>query len=247
MDWYQWTWGNVSGHDTTSTQGDSDTSNDYTMTCAIAWKGCKAGKGAGKKGPNGSGPWHCGKGADEWTSGKRDDGGKKGGKKGSKGSKPNLYSDKDKGSKGSKGKGKGKSKGKSETRYCNDCGELGHIGVNCPYKWANSIDEEDDQTSSWESEPAGENAQELASLETPDEEGEWCWPKKSRVIMWGIDSRPAFHHVAEDDEGEQASRGLNHLVSRNVGGARVDVEEGHRGGRLGSSGECDAKEHAPPR
>ena len=38
----------------------------------------------------------------------------------------------------------------------------------------NSIDEEDDQTSSCESEPEGENAEELASLETPDEEGEWC-------------------------------------------------------------------------
>ena len=53
-----------------------------------------------------------------------------------------------------------------------------------PYKWANSIDEEDDQTLSWESEPEGENAEELASLETPDEEGEWCWPKKSRVTRW---------------------------------------------------------------
>ena len=25
----------------------------------------------------------------------------------------------------------------------------------------------------------------------------------------------------------------------------MDVEEGHRGGRLGSSGECDAEEHVP--
>ena len=81
--------------------------------------------------------------------------------------------------KGSKGKGKGK----RETRYCYGCGEQGHIGVNCPHKRANSIDEEDDQTSSWESEPEGENAEELASLDTPDEEGEWCWPKKSRVLV----------------------------------------------------------------
>ena len=64
---------------------------------------------------------------ENWTSGRRDDGGKKGGKTGSKGSKPDWYSVKDK---GSKGKGKGKSKGKSETRYCYDCGEQGHIGVN---------------------------------------------------------------------------------------------------------------------
>ena len=62
-------------------------------------EGYKAGKGARKKGPNGSRTWHRGKGADEWPSGKRDDGGKKGGKKGSKGSKPDWHSDKDKGSK----------------------------------------------------------------------------------------------------------------------------------------------------
>ena len=90
---------------------------------------------------------HRGKGAEtnglSGTEGERTDGGKKGGKKGSKGSKPDWDSDKDK---GSKGKGKGKGKGKSETRYCYDCAEHGHMGVNCPYKWANSIDEQDDQT-----------------------------------------------------------------------------------------------------
>ena len=81
-------------------------------------------------------------------------------------------------------KARAKGKGKSETRYCYDCEEQGHIGMNCPYKCANSIDEEDDQSSSWESEHEGENAEELASLETPDEEGEWCWPKKSRDTRW---------------------------------------------------------------
>ena len=93
--------------------------------------------------------------------------------------------------------------------------------MNCPYKWANSIDEEDDQTSSWESEPEGENAEELSSLETPDEEGEWCWPKKSRVTRRRerTESRPAFHYLAEDDEDEQASRG-NHLVSRIAAGTQ---------------------------
>ena len=47
--------GNVSGHDTKSTQGYSDMSNDvsYEDVCAIAWKENKASKGAGKKGPNG--------------------------------------------------------------------------------------------------------------------------------------------------------------------------------------------------
>ena len=34
-----------------------------------------------------------------------------------------------------------------------------------------------------------------------------------------MDSRPAFHYVAEDDEDEQASGGLNHLAPRNTGEA----------------------------
>ena len=111
--------GNVCAYDAKTTQSDSDTSNDtsYEDVCAIAWKEYKAGKGAGEKGSNGSVTWHCGKETDEWTSGGRDDGAKKGGKKGSKGSKLDWYSDKDKGCNGSKGKGKGKCKGKSETRY----------------------------------------------------------------------------------------------------------------------------------
>ena len=55
-----------------------------------------------------------------------------------------------------------------------------------------------------------------------DEEGERCWPRRNRVTRWGkrVDPRPALHNLAEDDEGEQASGGLNHLVSRNPGGAR---------------------------
>ena len=98
--------GDVGAYDAKTTQSDSDTSNDmpYEDACAIAWKGYKAGKRAGKKGPIGSGTWHRGKGADERTNVRRDDGGKKGGKKGSKGSKPDWYGDKDKGGSGSKGK-----------------------------------------------------------------------------------------------------------------------------------------------
>ena len=166
----------VGTHDIEMTQSDSDTSNDmpYDDVGAIDWKGHKAGKGTGKKGPNGSGTWHRGKGAHEWTSGRRDDGGKKGGKKGSKGSKPDWYSDRDTGGKASQGLGKrkGKGKGKSETRCCYDYGEQGFFGVSCPHKWTNSIDDQDDQDSSWESEPEGERAEELASMEAPDDEGE---------------------------------------------------------------------------
>ena len=106
--------GNVGTLDATS---DSDTSNDvsYEDVCAIAWKGYKAGKGTGKKAPNGPGLWHRGKGADEWTSGRGDDGGKKGGKKCSNGSRPDWHGDRDKGGTGNKGKGKGNGEGKSET------------------------------------------------------------------------------------------------------------------------------------
>ena len=43
----------------------------YEDVCAIVWKGYKAGKGTGKKGPNGLGVWHREIGADEWTSGRK--------------------------------------------------------------------------------------------------------------------------------------------------------------------------------
>ena len=57
---------------------------------------------------------------------------------------------------------------------------------------------------------------------TLDDEGEWCWPRRNRITRWRrwVDPRPAFHHLAEDDEDEQASGGLDHLVSRNTGGAQ---------------------------
>ena len=66
--------GNNGTHDTKMTQNDSDTSNDmsYEDVCAVAWKGYRDGMVAGKKGPNGSGTWRRGKGADEWLSGKRE-------------------------------------------------------------------------------------------------------------------------------------------------------------------------------
>ena len=106
--------GNVGMHVGKSSQNDSDASNDmsHEEVCTIAWKVYKAGKGAGRKGPVGSGTWHRGKGGDERPSRKRDDGGKKGGKNGSKGGKPEWYGDKDK--EGTGGKGKGKGQGKSE-------------------------------------------------------------------------------------------------------------------------------------
>ena len=143
----------------------------YEDVCAIAWKGYKAGKGAGKKVRM---DWEHGTAGKELMNGRAAREmmeARKEARRAPRVSKQDWHGDKDK---GSKRKGKGKGKGKSETRYCYDCGEQGHIGVKCPYKWANSADEEDDQTSSWESEPEGENAEELASLETHDEQGERC-------------------------------------------------------------------------
>ena len=48
---------NVGAYDSKMTHSAPDTSNDmsYEDVCAIAWKRYKAGKGAGKKGPSGSG------------------------------------------------------------------------------------------------------------------------------------------------------------------------------------------------
>ena len=68
----------------------------------------------------------------------------------------------------------------------------------------------------------GESVEELAGLETHYEEGEWCWPEKGRVTRWGrrIGSRPAVHYLAEEDEDEQVSRGLNHLATRSAAGTQ---------------------------
>ena len=48
--------GNVGTHDGKASQNDSVASNDmsHEEVCAIAWKGYKVGKGAGRKGPIGS-------------------------------------------------------------------------------------------------------------------------------------------------------------------------------------------------
>ena len=59
-------------------------------------------------------------------------------------------------------------------------------------------------------------------MEVPDDEGEWCWPRRNRITRWSrrVDPRPACHYLAKDDEDEQASGGLNQLVSRNAAGAQ---------------------------
>ena len=57
-------------------------------------------------------------------------GGKKGGKKGSKGSKPDWYGGRDNGVTGNRPKARARVKPDT----ADDCGEQGHIGVNCPHK-----------------------------------------------------------------------------------------------------------------
>ena len=47
-------------------------------------------------------------------------------------------------------------------------------------------------------------------------------PRRNRITRWGnrMDPRPAFHYLAEVDEDEQVSGGLNHLVPRSAAGAQ---------------------------
>ena len=125
----------------------------------------------------------------EWTSDKKDDGGKKGGKIGSKVNKLDWYGDKDKGSSGNKRQRERERQGKR-------------------HQWTNSIDEEDDQSSSWQSDLEEEKPEDLASLETPDDEGEWCWPKQNRISRWGKreDQRPTFHNLAEMEKSRCPNR-----------------------------------------
>ena len=108
----------------------------------------------------------------------------------------------------------------------------------CPYRWITNRDEEDVQGSSWESEPEGEKPEELASLEAPDDEGEWCWPRRNRITRWDkrMDPWPSCHHLAENDEEEQASGGLEPFGPTKRLRSSVDVEESRRRGRLGSGG-----------
>ena len=85
------------------------------------------------------------------------------------------------------------------------------------------MDDVEDQVSSWESERERVKAEELAIWETPDDEREWCWPRRNRITRWRrrMGPRPAVHQLAEDDEDEQASGGLNHLVHETLEEFRV--------------------------
>ena len=101
---------------------------------------------------------------------------------------------------------KTKAKGKAKVKAS---GEQEHIGVHCPYKWTISIDEEDDQGSTWESELEGRKPAELASLEAPDDEGEWCWPKRNRITGWESERIKGQHSTTLQKTTEK-NRRLDH-------------------------------------
>ena len=58
-----------------------------------------------------------------------------------------------------------------------------------------------------------------------------------------MDPRPAFHYLAEGDEDEHVSGGLNHLVPRNAGGAQWTWKKVTVCSRRGGGGARDAEEH----
>ena len=117
--------------------------------------------------------------------------------------------------------------------------------VTCTFEPSNSIDEEDDPSSSWRSEPEGKKPEELASLEAPDDEEEWCWPKRNRITRWRKreEQRPIFHNLAEDGGEELASGSLTHLVQRIAGGAQWTWRKVTVVVVSGAAGEGNAEEH----
>ena len=60
-----------------------------------------------------------------------------------------------------------------------------------------------------------------------------------------MNPRPAFQYLAEGDEDEHVSGGLNHLVPRNVGGAQLTWKKVTVCSRRGGGGARDAEEHVP--
>ena len=80
---------------------------------------------------------------------------------GLKDSNPDWYGNRDKGGTGNKRKGKGKGKALLQLRRAREY--RSELSI--------QVDEEVDQGSSWGSELEGEKAEELASLETPGDEG----------------------------------------------------------------------------
>ena len=104
--------------------------------------------------------------------------------------------------------------------------------MSCPHKWTSRIDE-NDQGSSWESEPEGEKRGELASLEAPDDEGEWCWPKRNRINRWRTPTEKSRRLVTEP------------FGPMTRGRSPVNMEEIHRCGRLWISAERNAEERVP--
>ena len=84
-----------------------------------------------------------------------------------------------------------------------------------------------------------EGSEELASLDAPDDEGEWRWPKRNRVAK-RVGPVPTFQYLDKDDEEKQTPGGLSPGPAKRWKSS-VDVEEGHCRGRLGGCGGRDAE------
>ena len=118
------------------------------------------------------------------------------------------------------GKGKGQGTGETETRHCYDCGQQGHLVLNCPYTWH----------SSWDDEPEEEGRKCWRVLEVSDEGGNWRKPCPRRITRWRRakqhandeyeDWKPSLHWFAEDGDGEQRVKNLSHLVRGDAGGTQ---------------------------
>ena len=89
------------------------------MCAIVAWEGYKSGKGAAKKGPNREGPWYRGIVEKELTNGRVAEemtGERQVARKAPRGSKSDWYSDKDRGSNGSKDMWQKSEEGKKKSK-----------------------------------------------------------------------------------------------------------------------------------
>ena len=81
-------------------------------------------------------------------------------------------------------------------------------------------------------------SEDLASLEAPDDEGGWCWPKRNRITRWGKreNQRPTFHYFAERRWQRRAGVWRTEIFGPTKRRrSTMDMEESHSCGPLGSN------------
>ena len=189
----------------------------YDDVCAIAGKGYKARKGAGKKGSNGSGPWHRGKGADEWTSSRRSDGGKKGSKKGPRTADPLGTVTVSKEVLDPMG-----TKAKARTRVKPDTATIAESKGMSEY----TVHTSGPTASTKKMTKARRGRVSLKEkrlnnsrvLETLDDQGEWCWPRRNRVPRWRERMDPTKTSISLPWRIRQTERSKNGKGFKGPGG-----------------------------